>query len=318
MKGQFGYNNQTMGQDSIWELYWQVRLQSIEDLGKCDAVLAASQLIRDLDVQGQPARLLELGCGAGQIIGALMDAHAELRGMNASVGVDYSASMLAKARRACPNLHLVQGDYTDPAVLDGLGQFQLVLLVNSLHEVFSANYAKALGEIDVPAGRAAVARALSVVASLLTPGGYLLVFDGLEPPGDPERPVTLRFLDPVAREEFHIFAAEYHPFRVHARWLADGWQVEISQHNFARYIDKSMFIRKALWQTERLESYQYFTEDDFRHEFSALDLRIVELRTLTVSGDHWRSRVSIETPGIDFPPEHVLIIATRPRPASLA
>ena len=301
-----------MAHDSFWELYWQVRLQDIEDMGKCEAVLAASHLIRDLDAHGHPARLLELGCGAGQIIGALMDAHAELHGMNASVGVDHCASRLAKARRACPDLRLVQGDYTDPAVLEGLGQFQLVLLVNSLHEVFSAIYAKALGEIDVPAGRAAVARALAAAASLLAPGGYLLIFDGLEPPGDPERPVTLQFLDPTAREEFCIFVAEYHPFRIHARWLADGWQVEISQHDFARYVDKSMFIRKALWQTERLESYQYFTADDFGHELAALDLRILELRTLTVNSDHWRSRVSIETPGIDFPAEHVLIIAARP------
>lgn len=305
-----------MAHDSFWELYWQVRLQDIQDLGKCEAVLAASHLIRDLDAQGQPSRLLELGCGAGQIIGALMNAHADLRGVNASVGVDYSASMLARARRACLDLHLVQGDYTDPAVLDGLGQFQLVLLVNSLHEVFSAIYSQALGEVDVQAGRAAVANAMAAAASMLAPGGYLLIFDGLEPPGDPERPVTLQFLNPGAREEFRIFAAEYHPFRIHARWLADGWQVEMSQHDFARYVDKSMFIREALWQTERLESYQYFTEDDFRHELSALDLRILELRTLTVNDDHWRSRVSIQTPGIDFPAEHVLIIAAREGPAA--
>ena len=305
-----------MAHDSLWELYWQVRLHKIEDLGKCEAVLAASHLIRDLDAQGQPARLLELGCGAGQIIGALMDAHAELRGVNASVGVDHSASKLAEARRACPDLHLVQGDYADPAVLEGLGQFQLVLLVNSLHEVFSEVYSEGLGEVDVPAGRAAVARALAGAASLLSPGGYLLVFDGLEPPGDPDRPVTLQFLDPGAREEFRIFVAEYHPFRIHARWLADGWQVVISQRDFARYIDKSIFIRKALWQAERLESYQYFTEDDFRHKLAALDLRILELRTVTVNGDHWRSRVSIETPGMDFPAEHVLITAARPRPAA--
>jgi SAM-dependent methyltransferase len=305
-----------MTQDSFWELYWQVRLRDIEDLGKCEALLAASKLIRDLDAQGQPSRLLELGCGGGQIIGALVNAHSTLPEMNASVGVDRSADMLARARRACPDLHLVQGDYTDPGVLDGLGQFRLVLLVNTLHEVFSANYLEELGQIDVPAGRAAVARAMAHAAGLLAPGGYLLIFDGLEPPGNSERPVTLQFLDTEAREEFRTFAAEYHAFRIHARWLADGWQVELSQRDFARYIDKSIFIRKSLWQTERLESYQYFTEDDFRGELSALDMDILELRTLTVNDDRWRSRVSIQTPGIDFPDEHVLIIAARPGPVA--
>ncbi len=300
-----------MAHDSSWELYWQVRLQAIEDLGKCEAVLTASRLILDLDAQGQPARLLELGCGAGQIIGALMDAHAELRGVSDSVGVDYSSSMLERARSDCPDLRLVQGDYIDPSVLEGLGQFQLVLLVNSLHEVFSAAYDEALGEVDVPAGRAAVAGALAAATGLLAPGGYLLIFDGLEPPGDPERRITLRFLDPEAREEFRVFVDEYHPFRIHARWLADGWRVEISQHDFARYIDKSIFLSKALWETEQLESYQYYTEDDFRRELAALDLRVLEQRKLTVNGFKWRSRVSIETPGVDFPDEHVLIVAAR-------
>jgi SAM-dependent methyltransferase len=298
-----------MPHDSSWELYWQVRLQAIEDLGKCEAVLAASRLICELEAQGHPARLLELGCGAGQIIGALMDAHAELRGVCDSVGVDYSASMLERARRTCPDLSLVQGDYTDPAVLAVLGQFQLVLLVNSLHEVFSDTFDEALGEVDVPAGRAAVAAALAAATGLLAPGGRLLIFDGLEPPGDPERRVTLRFLDPEARDEFRIFVDEYQPFRIQAHWLADGWQVEISQHDFARYIDKSIFISKALWETEQLESYQYFTEDDFQRELAALDLRILKLRTLTVNRDKWRRRVSIETPGIDFPDEHILIVA---------
>lgn len=305
-----------MTQDSFWELYWQVRLRELEDMGKCEALLAASKLIRDLDAQGQPSRLLELGCGRGQIIGALVNAHSTLPEVDASVGVDLSADMLARAKHACPALHLVQGDYTDPGVLNGLGEFQLVLLVNSLHEVFSANYSEELGQIDVPAGRAAVARAMAHAAGRLAPGGYLLIFDGLEPPGDSERPVTLQFLDTEAREEFRTFVDEYHPFRIHARWLADSWQVELSQRDFVRYIDKSIFIRKSLWQTERLESYQYFTEDDFRDELSSLDLEILELRSLTVNDDRRRSRVSIQTPGIDFPDEHVLIVATRPGPVT--
>ena len=108
---------------------------------------------------------------------------------------------------------------------------------------------------------------------------------------------------------FRVFVDEYQPFRIQAHWLADGWQVEISQHDFARYIDKSIFISKGLWETEQLESYQYFTEDDFQRELAALDLRILELRKLTVNRDKWRSKVSIETPGSDFPDEHILIVA---------
>jgi SAM-dependent methyltransferase len=302
----------SMESESFWELYWQVRLHDIDDLGKREAVLAASRLVRHLDETGRPARMLELGCGAGQVLGALVNGHTGVAGVSTSVGVDYSPAMLTKARKANPGLNLVQGDFTNPQVLQQLGQFQIVLLVNSLHEVFSAAFSAQLGQVDVIAARAAVGRCLASLKSLLSPGSFLLIFDGLEPGGDPETPVILRFLQPAAREEFRVFVAEYQPFRIQATWLADGWQVQISQHDFARYITKSIFIRKALWETERLESYQYFTAEDFRNQLTDLGFSILALRTLTVNGDHWRSRVVIETPGVDFPDEHILMIAELP------
>ncbi len=202
----------------------------------------------------------------------------------------------------------MQGDFTDLQLLQRLGKFQIVLLVNSLHEVFSAGYSEKLGEVDIRAAREAVIGCLASTKNLLTPGGYLLIFDGLEPAGNPDLPVRLRFLQPAAREEFRLFVEEYKPFRIQAEWLADGWQVQVSQHDFARYITKSIFIRKTLWETERLESYQYFSVDDFRTQLTSLGYKILDLRTMTVNGDHWRSRVVIETPGVDFPDEHILIL----------
>ncbi len=45
-----------MESESFWELYWQVRLEEIDDLGKREAVVAASRLVRRLDENGRPAR----------------------------------------------------------------------------------------------------------------------------------------------------------------------------------------------------------------------------------------------------------------------
>jgi cyclopropane fatty-acyl-phospholipid synthase-like methyltransferase len=62
--------------DEFWDFYWEVNLQDMEDLGKREAILASSKLIRRLSVNpDQRVRLLELGCGEGQIIGALVEAH---------------------------------------------------------------------------------------------------------------------------------------------------------------------------------------------------------------------------------------------------
>ena len=144
-----------------WDLYWEVRLSALEDLGKREAILEASRLIRTLaETPGGSVRILELGCGEGQIIGALLEAHAQVPGLQASVGVDYRRAAIETCRRLYPGMHFIEGDFTDPALLAGLGQFELVLLVNALHEVFSATYSAELGEVDVPAAKARVLQAL--------------------------------------------------------------------------------------------------------------------------------------------------------------
>jgi SAM-dependent methyltransferase len=296
--------------DGFWDFFWEAHLQAMENLGKRAAILAGSRLIRRLAQQSHHAiRVLELGCGEGQIIGTLVDAHAQICAVSTSTGVDYNARSLAQARKDYPGMRWVEGDFTDPDLLEAQGKFDLVLLVNALHEVFSAAYTPELGEVDVPVAKQRVTQALGRAADRLEPGGWLLLFDGLESPGDPNRPLRIRFLDYPAREEFDLFARQYHPFRISFREVDGPLSIELSQRDFTRYITKSIFLRKRLWETERLESYQYFTEAEFRAAFAGLGLEISELGTLTVNAEKWGYRVETDPSGPGFPQEHILILA---------
>ena len=298
--------------NDFWDFYWETRLLPMENLGKRAAILAVSGLIRRL-AQGvdRPLRLLELGCGEGQIIGALLDAHAQLCTIQASVGVDYYAPSLVNCRRDHPGLRCVEGDFTDPHLLAELGKFDIVLLVNALHEVFSDCIAPESGEVDVPAAKQRVEEALAGAAGCLEPGGWLVLFDGLEPPGDPRQTVRIRFHDHQGRQDFENFAQRYRPVRITYRQVEDRLCVALSQRDFTRYITKSIFLGKQLWETERLQSYQYFTEGEYRAAFARQGLDISELRTLTVNEEKWRRLVEILTPGVSFPDEHILILARR-------
>ena len=296
--------------NDMWDLYWELRLSALEDLGKREAILAASHLIRTLaEAPGKTARLLELGCGEGQIIGALLEAHAQAPAIQASVGVDYRRGVIETCRRLYPGTRFIEGDFTDPALLAGLGQFDLLLLVNALHEVFSSTISPEQGEVDVPRAKERVRQALGGAVGCLADGGWLVLFDGLEPPGDGGQMVQIRFQGWQARRRFETFAQEFKPFRIQYRETGEAGCVALSQHDFARYIDKSIFLDKALWQSERLESYQYFTEEEFRQALSRLGLTIHELRTLTVNYEKWQAEVEILTPGVEFPAEHILIVA---------
>ncbi len=296
--------------DDFWDFYWELRLLSMENLGKRAAILAASRLIRRLAAQANPSvRLLELGCGTGQIIGTLVDAHSQVCDASTSVGVDYNAQSLAQCRRDYPGLQWVEGDFTDLHLLAGLGKFDLVLLVNALHEVFSAEYSSELGEVDVPIAKQRVAQALAGAAGCLDPRGWLVLFDGLEPPGDPHQKRCIRFRNSQARDEFDLFARQYRPFRIAYREMDDPLSIELSQRDFTRYLTKSIFLGKHLWETERLESYQYFTEEEFRASFARLGLEISELLPMTVNAEKWRYRVETDPSEAGFPQEHVLILA---------
>ena len=198
-----------------------------------------------------------------------------------------------------------------PAVLAGLGQFDLVLLVNALHEVFSDALASDRGQIDIPLAKQGVEQALAGAVGCLAAGGWLVLFDGLEPPGDPQAMLRIRFHERQARQDFETFVREYRPWQITYRPLEHPLAVLISRRDFTRYITKSIFLGKALWQTEQLQSYQYFNAEEFRAAISRQNLEICELQTLTMNDEKWRRLVEIETPGVDFPDEHILILARR-------
>ncbi len=289
-----------------------MRLRPFENLGKREAILEGSRLIRRLaDQTGQPLRVLELGCGEGQVVGTLVNAHASLCSNQVVVGVDYNPRSLARCRADFPGWLFVEGDFTDSAVLNTLREYDIVMLVNALHEVFSAGYSAELGEVDAAAAKLRVERVLEELVGCLRPGGWLLLFDGLEPPGDPLQPIRIRFLEEQARIHFDTFVSQYRPFHIHYREVDSPLVVELSRHDFARYITKSIFLGKQLWQNEQAESYQYFTQAEFEAVFARLGLQISALHTLVVNDEKWRRWVQILTPQEDFPQEHILILARR-------
>ncbi|HEX2385295.1 MAG TPA: methyltransferase domain-containing protein, partial [Candidatus Binatia bacterium] len=71
------------------------------------------------------ARVLELGCGTGDLLAALKPSF--------GVGVDFSAGMIAQARQAHPDLTFLVGDIEDPAFMRSLpGPFDVIVVVDTL------------------------------------------------------------------------------------------------------------------------------------------------------------------------------------------
>jgi len=74
---------------------------------------------------GEGKRVLELGCGTGQLLNALNPSH--------GVGVDLSANMVDIAQKNYPNLEFIQGDIENPELIKSLeGTFDYIILSDTL------------------------------------------------------------------------------------------------------------------------------------------------------------------------------------------
>jgi SAM-dependent methyltransferase len=70
-------------------------------------------------------RVLELGCGRGDLLASLRPAH--------GIGVDFSPATIAMARERHPGLQFVLGDAEDPAVLRSLaGPFDYIVIADTI------------------------------------------------------------------------------------------------------------------------------------------------------------------------------------------
>jgi SAM-dependent methyltransferase len=70
-------------------------------------------------------RILELGCGTGHLLAALKPSY--------GVGVDFSAAMVAEARKAYPDLTFLVGDIEDEAFVRSIdGPFDIILIVDTI------------------------------------------------------------------------------------------------------------------------------------------------------------------------------------------
>jgi SAM-dependent methyltransferase len=70
-------------------------------------------------------RVLELGCGRGQLLAALKPAY--------GVGVDFSNAQITKARALHPDLHFILGDAEDPNTLASIeGPFDYIVIADTI------------------------------------------------------------------------------------------------------------------------------------------------------------------------------------------
>lgn len=135
--------------------YYRARLARIHASGFTQYARAAGRLLID-ELTEERGLVLDLGCGAGDLVDAVVPAGFEY------VGVDLSPDMLALARRRYPGQRFEQGSAFD---LPDTGKAMAIVAVGEV-----VNYA-----VDPRAGVAGLTGWLRACRERLAPGGVLLV-----------------------------------------------------------------------------------------------------------------------------------------------
>ena len=105
--------------------YAEARLNEQDRRGKFNAAYREDDLkfMRFLIPPGK--RVLELGCGRGDLLAALRPSY--------GVGVDFAAKIIGKAKELYPDLRFVVGDAEDPETLAGIeGTFDYVVIADTI------------------------------------------------------------------------------------------------------------------------------------------------------------------------------------------
>ena len=127
---------------------WDVYARCYDVIGRLEPYRRMLREVID-EVPAAPGRVLDAGCGTGNLTRALLDARP---GTAEVVAVDLSAAMLARARRKNPRATHIRADLTGVT-----GEFDVILCGNVLYT------------LDDPG------RAMAVLKKRLAPGGRLIV-----------------------------------------------------------------------------------------------------------------------------------------------
>lgn len=224
-------------------------LGHLRDFASYGAQMDASlrQKLDDLVRWVKPGNIVDKGCGTGKLMVELSKLFPDSR----LAGVDLSREFLRVCDEntyATDDVTLVYGNVIDVCV--PAGSASTVIFSSVMHEVHSYNGYKT-SEID---------RALVSACAELSPGGHVLVRDGVSPP-----PATwrLELLDAKTRETFERFAKEFRQGQGVRFTRVSESVVELTSHDANEFICKKDYLKN--WHIEVHEEFGPLTLEEWRH-----------------------------------------------------
>ncbi|MBU0633683.1 MAG: NAD(P)H-hydrate dehydratase [Candidatus Omnitrophica bacterium] len=276
--------------------------------GKGKVIASAKEEIkRRLDYGGKVS-VLSIGCGQAIDLNVLKEEFPDEPNIE-YVGLDINPDIIDEAKQVAGDIHYIVRDLIEGNFNDLEERFDVVMVVNVLHEVFSY-YGRPNRDpkerIDPELGEHYVEKALKNIKKLLKPQGRLLLYDGAELSADErDETVTMRFRNKDTRKKFYQFAREFLPKEIKYKNPFFGLnksEATLSKQDFLRFVCEYLYVGGPRWDIEREESWQYYSIEQYVNVLSGLGFTVnVDNFTPSRQIKRWNKDIEILTEDVDFP-----------------
>ena len=289
--------------DKNYYTYLTQRLD--KGISKNPVIKEAEKRIREILKRKSVVHLADIGCFSGSVINRIYEnLPIKLKDRVKLVGVDNYRETLAKGKKNYPAITFVVGDLSKKIPL--IGQYEVVILSNVLHEVYSEKIQK---NQSLLSGKKALGLAIHNATSILDKNGYLIILDGIKSSFS-SRSITIEFASRLILEEFLDFAKRYKALPIKVENLSDEI-IRTDLASLAAFLTKARYLDESYWQRESLERYQYFTARDFEKMLANEKMKIVKFELQNFSREEIRRQIKSVKPSITVPAKNVLIVAKK-------
>jgi SAM-dependent methyltransferase len=261
-------------------------------------------------------RILDLGCGEGHLlrliqqIGKMSDFAHKLK----LYGFDYDDEMLESAREQ-NNIaaEFIKIDLRHDSLEEYYGKFDIVVEVNTLHEVYSSFVGEAnikYPKEKIEFGKHKITELIAEISKMLTPNGTFILYDGLAARAELlTKKITFEITNPILEHYFDGMVKEFTLWPI--SYKKEGKLITMRYHDFAWFITTFKYLNTKLWPFERRQIYTYLSKVEFAKAFHEAGLMRESIMYVSNDLGLWKNNVVLKSGGLDFPPKSVMIVASK-------
>lgn len=260
-------------------------------------------------------RILDLGCGEGHLLRVLNQV-GKISGFSKKLklyGLDNDEEMLrAAVTQNNIEAEFIKFDLRHDSLTKFYGFFDIVVAVNTLHEVYSTY----VGENDefpttkIEYAKVKIKELIGEIAKTLTNQGSFVLYDGLAAKYERwEEEIDFEIKNPVLARYFDKAVTDFTLWHIKYRKMKSGYRMKY--RDFSWFVTTFKYLNTKLWPFESAQTYQYFSKSEFATAFHGAGLMRESIIYLSNDLGLWKNNIKIVSKKLDFPPKAIMVVGSK-------